>query len=462
MNASLNSTFVFLQPTDQRNSYEDDLLLQNPRPPPPLPAGSRPTGATPSAPGSSPAPASTSLPATSTSSVVGGEEPAAADSSNAADSSSSSTHDFYQNITVASSAAATAAPPASLSGVYNPELDMTKEYMAAMNSSPQLLRLQQPSQQMQFNNMLKSQQQFPMLMMSMPPFGHHPQQHHQAQHHFQQAQMNPNWKNNRQDHHQQQHLLQQLPEFDRRTLRCTGIPSYVTEDMIREHFGSFGYIVELQVSPMSAQDSGAPNDPTKKVYNECLVQFLSAANAKKCYNSPAPVLNNRFIKLFYSHFNIKMPSDIRIPDYEAALEHDRMLLAKEIHPNVSAASAGQKRKKQLNIYIDGVASSKYRRSSDSTGTATASGLVSGNSEVTNSGTQEEKSAVVSSSSEGGDSQQPVKVVQLSEEKLLMKKKLEELKQLKQQAENIWKRKEELLQVVQNTYMEEILRLLSNV
>lgn len=29
---------------DQRNSYEDDLIMQNPRPPPPLPAGSRPIG----------------------------------------------------------------------------------------------------------------------------------------------------------------------------------------------------------------------------------------------------------------------------------------------------------------------------------------------------------------------------------------------------------------------------------
>jgi hypothetical protein len=241
----------------------------------------------------------------------------------------SSTLDFYQSLSnSAANASAAVGGAVSLSGLYNPELDMTSEYIAAMNSSPHLMRVQQPPQypQLQFNQQWKSH-------------------------------------NHRSDHQHQQQLLQQLPESDRRTLKCTGIPSYITEDMIREHFGAFGFIVELQITPMNSQSQDA-SDPTKKVYNECLVQFLSAPNAKKCYNSPAPVLNNRFIKLFISHFNIKMPSDIRIPDYEAALEHDRLLLVKEVNPTVSTAKAGLKRKKQLNIYVDGVASSKYRRTDD--------------------------------------------------------------------------------------------------
>ena len=411
---------------DQRNSYEDDLIMQNPRPPPPLPAGSRPIGSV----AVTALDTSLKLPppipqsATGISSAVDhAKKPEQVPGELVQDqgTAQSSTHDFYQSLSnAAASASATAGGGVSLSGLYNPELDMTNEYIAAMNSSPHIMRVQQPPPYAQM-------QSYPIQMMAMHnPYNQPPQ-----------VQFNHQWKghNHRSDHQQQQQLLQQLPESDRRTLKCTGIPSYITEDMIREHFGAFGHIVELQITPMSSQTQDAA-DPNKKVYNECLVQFLSAPNAKKCYNSPAPVLNNRFIKLFISHFNIKMPSDIRIPDYEAALERDRLLLVKEVNPTVPTAKPGLKRKKQLNIYVDGVASSKYRRTDENTSTGASNSAA---------GDPEKDSGEDSSNIEGAKTQ--VKpVAASSEEQLQLKKKFEELKQLKQKAESILKQKEELLQV----------------
>lgn len=415
--------------------------MQNPRPPPPLPIGSRPMAAVAVAAVDASFKAQPPIPQPAVAITSAAEHASKAEqlslplgSGEAVQdqgAAQSSTHDFYQSLSnSAASASATVGGAVSLSGLYNPELDMTNEYIAAMNSSPHMMRVQQPPQYAQL-------QSYPIQMVSMHnPYAQPPQ-----------VQFNQQWKshNHRSDHQHQQQLLQQLPESDRRTLKCTGIPSYITEDMIREHFGAFGFIVELQITPMNSQSqSQDASDPTKKVYNECLVQFLSAPNAKKCYNSPAPVLNNRFIKLFISHFNIKMPSDIRIPDYEAALEHDRSLLVKEVNPTVSTAKAGLKRKKQLNIYVDGVASSKYRRTEDNT-TAGTTNVVSNEKTFAAAAEETEKDTGADTRSIDAAKTQ-VKPAASSEEQLQLKKKFDELKQLKQKAESILKQKEELLQV----------------
>ena len=80
------------------------------------------------------------------------------------------------------------------------------------------------------------------------------------------------------------------------------------------HFRPFGRVVELQIivtdppgaaaadaagatGATGAAPGGEEEAGAKRSYNECLVQFGAPAEAKKCFNSPTAVLNNRFIKV---------------------------------------------------------------------------------------------------------------------------------------------------------------------
>jgi hypothetical protein len=65
------------------------------------------------------------------------------------------------------------------------------------------------------------------------------------------------------------------------------------------------------------------NDGEKKVYNECLVQYASAGDAKKCLNSPAAVLNNRFIKLNQANFNIIPLEEVKPLTAQQQFEEDQ-------------------------------------------------------------------------------------------------------------------------------------------
>ena len=78
----------------------------------------------------------------------------------------------------------------------------------------------------------------------------------------------------------------------------------MTEEDLRNHFKAFGRVVELQI--IGTEGSGE-----KKAYNECLVQMGTAQDAKKCLNSPSAVLNNRFVKVMYSTFNIVDLADVQ-------------------------------------------------------------------------------------------------------------------------------------------------------
>lgn len=119
-----------------------------------------------------------------------------------------------------------------------------------------------------------------------------------------------------------------LPEFERFTLKCTGIPSHVSETELRKHFKQFGRIVLLQlnvntsVTTDSADKQGGASGGEKKVYNECLVQFANCDDAKKCFSSPMAVLNNRFIRLHQADFNVIPPADVPEPTEEELAEED--------------------------------------------------------------------------------------------------------------------------------------------
>ena len=123
--------------------------------------------------------------------------------------------------------------------------------------------------------------------------------------------------------------FQRLPEDECCTLKCTGIPPKVNIDELKKHFKTFGRVIEIQIKEAPIDK----NDPEKKVYNECLVQFASAVDAKKCLNSPTAVLNNRFIKLNQSNFNIIPLTDIKPltaqEQYDDEIERDKLIREKK-------------------------------------------------------------------------------------------------------------------------------------
>ena len=299
-----------------------------------------------------------------------------------------------------------------------------------------------------------------------------------------------------------QYQQQLLPEHERCTLKCSGVPHYVTEQDIRTHFEAFGFVVELQIvaptpSPEdpsttasagggASSGAGAAADGKKKVYNECLVQFYSAANAKKCFTSPLPVLNNRFIHLHVSTFNITPVTDVPTPTPDI-IERDARLLNESIlligssssSTSTGGSTAMDRKKLYSTVHTQGV-SNKYRRLSDDQSSvipaAAAAALradTPNDSNAMSSGDQKDSNpvddgcvsaaaATVVDPSEAHNVNAVVKsvlspsgVVALTKEKLELKEKHEQLKALRQQAEDILKRKEGVLQVRKLTLLAEL-------
>lgn len=268
-------------------------------------------------------------------------------------------------------------------------------------------------------------------------------------HHHHQSQNNNrrggNHGNRLHNHNQSANLL---PESERCTLRCTGIPSYVKEEDLKAHFESFGHVVELQVTDMNEktnatntpaaienESAAAGKDEKKKVYNECLVQFYSAPNAKKCLNSPVPVLSNRFIHLHQSHFNIIPPSDVPEPSPDA-IEEDRALLGQDIVPRTAGSLPGKKRTQAgLNIFQG--ATNKWRRTETNAQAPSSDTAAAGDG-----------ASVGGDGSVGGGegAEQPTTAVAAGKDKSELKKSLEELKSLKTDAEKLLKTREDVIQV----------------
>lgn len=243
--------------------------------------------------------------------------------------------------------------------------------------------------------------------------------------------------------------VKSLPENERCTLRCTSIPVHVTEEDLKAHFESFGHVVELQVSPMEGNgNNNLEDDDTedgkkkKKQANECLVQFYSAANARRCLTSEVPVLNNRFIFIYQSHFNIIPPQDVPRPSRDI-LDRDSYLLSqKEIIPAASAAQAAANRKRSaLNIYTSG-RTNKWRRTDgfgggddnkvagDGAAMSTMRGDFREGAEEDRPTNGDEAVATPSAASKAAADE--------------MKAALMRQKQLKQQAEELLKKKEDVL------------------
>ena len=196
------------------------------------------------------------------------------------------------------------------------------------------------------------------------PLQHHQQHYQQGQH--QQHTRTSRKHDRRQSHSSNNQTKNDLPESERCTLLCTGIPMYIKEEEILAHFKTFGRVVMLMVTPSdptaaasAASTAGSGGGSTsedggtvgvtsggdkdkegKKVYNECLVQFDSVENAKKCYGSPIAVLNNRFIRITQSTFNIIPLADVPPPTEEELLEiHNIQLQQKQLKAGLSTTTA---------------------------------------------------------------------------------------------------------------------------
>lgn len=95
-----------------------------------------------------------------------------------------------------------------------------------------------------------------------------------------------------------------VPENDRCTVRCTGVPTKVDEQEVLVHFKTFGKVICFRkiAAPPAMED--------KKTYNEYLFQLEEHEQAHRCVNSPKPVLDNRFIRLHLVHFNLIQLADL--------------------------------------------------------------------------------------------------------------------------------------------------------
>jgi hypothetical protein len=94
------------------------------------------------------------------------------------------------------------------------------------------------------------------------------------------------------------------------TILCTGVPHFVKEMALFQHFKQFGIVVALRILrfPFTAPGPETEAHHEKKVYNEAYIQYATAAQAQKCVNSPKSVLDNRFIKVFISNLSIIDPA----------------------------------------------------------------------------------------------------------------------------------------------------------
>jgi hypothetical protein len=287
-------------------------------------------------------------------------------------------------------------------------------------------------------------------------------------------------------HRYQQHSS--LPEHERCTLKCNGIPQYVKDADLMGHFKAFGRVVELQLIELE----GAVKDGEKK-YNECLVQFSSAQEAGKCLRSPTAVLNNRFIHVLESPFNIVPFADVPPPKEDelypppvkkeilSPFALDQKILTKRwVNEEASAIPAQVDRekldeslnatgRKGVGLSRRGYGMSHKFVAEHITGIPVASssssisdqmvdnddplyGGLSLNSENVNSLADSSSPRILADSSSPRNQAATSSIavvptsIPLTKEDIALQQHYEELKMLRQQADGIWKQKESLLQV----------------
>jgi hypothetical protein len=288
------------------------------------------------------------------------------------------------------------------------------------------------------------------------------------------------------NHKSKQNRYQQhsnLPEHERCTLKCNGIPQYVKDADLMGHFKAFGRVVELQLIELEV----AVKDGEKK-YNECLVQFSSAQESGKCLRSPTAVLNNRFIHVLESPFNIVPFADVPPPTEEelysppvkkevlSPFALDQKILTKRWVNEDAAVIPAQVDREKLDEPLNatgrkgvGLSGRGYGMSHKfvaehitgipvPSSSSSISDQMVGNDDPLYGGLSLNPLADSSSPRTLADSSIPrtqaatssiaavPNSIPLTKEDLALQQHYEELKMLRQQADGIWKQKESLLQV----------------
>ena len=300
---------------------------------------------------------------------------------------------------------------------------------------------------------------------------------------------NQQWRQGRGQHYGAQNTrdmaYQQssLADHEKCTLKCTGIPPHVTEADIRGHFKTFGRVVELQLIDSASRDT----DGDKKIYKESFVQMGSALEAKKCFNSPSAVLNNRFIKVAYSAFNIIPLADVMPPTAEELMSasikdistQNSRSAKKWVHEDAGAAVL-QRQEKEKEEHLDFLAQETERRakgvglqgrgfsfgvsnkfianhngrpSSATEAAASSSSSSAQQDQVAPASDVLDEDCLYKGIESSGDSSvtaapasgEPISVP-LTKEDIALQQQYEGLRALRQQADSIWKQKESLLQV----------------
>jgi hypothetical protein len=250
------------------------------------------------------------------------------------------------------------------------------------------------------------------------------------------------------------------------------------------HFKVFGRVVELQLIELE----GVVKDGEKK-YNECLVQFSSAQEAGKCLRSPTAVLNNRFIHVIESSFNIVPFADVPPPrddelysppvkkEILSPFALDQKILTKRWVNEEAAAIPAQADREKVDVISNingrngvGLSGRGYGMShkfvaDHITGIPVASSSSSVSDQMVdnddslyggiliNSDNQNPQADSSSPRTQGDTSSPRTQAIAavptsipLTKEDIALQQHYEELKMLRQQADGIWKQKESLLQV----------------
>lgn len=284
--------------------------------------------------------------------------------------------------------------------------------------------------------------------------GYH--QPHQHQHQHQQQFHGHTGGSGGRGYGQQRVYHPPLPEHERCTVKVTGIPSYMTEADLREHFEDFGHIVALQLTEApnkrGHEEQTTTEGDKKRTYLECLIQYHSAANARKCYTSTRSVRDNRMIQFRPAFFNLIPPAEVESPG-EEVVARDAAIVAGTNVPPTKAPVSRKKPYSALHASTQGVyhqpgVTNKYRRGVDdahhsipaptnaSTSDAAGSALAEGYEEPTPS----------TSAEAGLGSPSVAPAPALTQEKHEARQKYDQLQQLRQQADEIAKKKETILQV----------------
>jgi hypothetical protein len=153
----------------------------------------------------------------------------------------------------------------------------------------------------------------PPIPRGMPPRQQHQQQNHQSQH--------ESFGRERGGGGGGRHSNQnQLPEGERCTIKCSGVPTYTKPSELLLHFHSFGQLVatrtELngriinadELAAVQAQVGAGEGKGTHQYY-DFHAQYCSPEDARKCHSSAKAVLGNRFIKVFVQGSNLVPPGE---------------------------------------------------------------------------------------------------------------------------------------------------------